>query len=121
MDENSRRQLISYIALSAPATRRAASGDEAFLRPEFGFTPKWYRQAVGVDFGERWHTDPAYRRQSIILMGRELKRRFGSLRIGGVQDPEEPLDLLTGTFGASFGRAFSTTLTGCGARTYSWT
>lgn len=32
------KQLISYIALSAPATRRPADGDEPFLRPEIGFT-----------------------------------------------------------------------------------
>ena len=55
-------ELVSYIALSAPATRRPGTGDEPFLRPEFGFTPKWYRDAVGVDFGERWHLDPEYRR-----------------------------------------------------------
>jgi len=54
-------QLVSYIALAAPATRRPTRGDEPFLRPEIGFTPNWYRQAVGIDFGERWHTDFAYR------------------------------------------------------------
>jgi len=93
------KQLISYIAPSAPARRRPASGDEPFLRPEIGFTPKWYREALGIDFGERWHTEPAYRRDTIISMGRELKRRFGDSNIGWVQNPDEPADLLTGTFG----------------------
>jgi hypothetical protein len=57
--------LISYIAPGAPATRRPAAGGEARLRPEIGFTPLWYRTALGIDFGERWHTDPAYRRDTV--------------------------------------------------------
>ncbi len=93
-------QLISYIAPGAPATRRPAVGDEAFLRPEIGFTPKWYREALGIDFGERWHTDPECRRDAMVRMGRELQRRFRGTGIGWVDDPEEPADLLTGTFGA---------------------
>lgn len=96
------RQLISYIALSAPATRRPARGDEPYLRPEIGFTPKWYRDATGVDFGQGWHADPAYRRDAIVTMAREVRRRFGSIPVGPLQDPEQPADLLTGTFGASF-------------------
>lgn len=93
------KQLISYIPPSAPATRRPATGDEPFLRPEIGFGPKWYRDHLEIDFGPRWHTDPAYRRDTIISMGRELKRRFGPGNIGWVQNPEQPMDLLTGTFG----------------------
>ncbi|MCK4294423.1 MAG: hypothetical protein KAY65_14590 [Planctomycetes bacterium] len=93
-------QLISYIAPGAPATRRPATGAEPFLRPEIGFTPQWYREAIGIDFGERWHTNPPYRRQTIIAMRDELKRRFGDSAIGGIDRPGEPLDVLTGTFGA---------------------
>ena len=65
-------QLISYIAPAAPATRRPATGAEPFLRPEIGFTPRWYRDAAGCDFGERWHNDPACRRDAVVRMGREL-------------------------------------------------
>jgi len=93
-------QLISYIAPAAPATRRPATGNEPFLRPEIGFTPKWFHDAQGLDFGERWHTDPAYRKQSIIAMRAELKQRFPHSAIGGINQPDLPLDLLTGTFGA---------------------
>ena len=75
-------QLISYIAPGAPATRRPAEGDEAFLRPEIGFTPKWYREALGIDFGERWHGDPAYRRETVLAMRDHLGRRFGGT-LGG--------------------------------------
>lgn len=95
-------ELVSYIALSAPATRRPGSREEAFLRPEFGFTPKWYRDAVGVDFGARWHLDPGYRRDALVTMAREVRRRFPALPIGQVEDPEAPTDLLTGVHGASF-------------------
>jgi len=94
-------QLVSYIAHAAPATRRPATGNEPFLRPEIGFTPRWYNDAVGVTFDARWHADPAYRRDSIIAMDRETKRRFGKRGdIGILQDSDQPLDLLTGTYGA---------------------
>jgi len=92
--------LISYIAPSAPATRRPARGDEAFLRPEIGFTPSWYREALGIDFGQGWHGDVAFRRGAVLAMRDELRRRFPGRGIGGCEE-EGPLDLLTGVFGAT--------------------
>ncbi len=68
-------QLLSYIALSAPANRRPARGDEPFLRPEIGFTPMWFRDALGIDFGEQWHTDPQHRRDTLVAMAREVATR----------------------------------------------
>ncbi|MBV5313159.1 MAG: hypothetical protein JZU47_07665, partial [Prolixibacteraceae bacterium] len=73
---NTTKQLISYIAPGAPATRRPASGPLPFLRPEIGFTPKWYRSALGIDFGEKWHTNPEYRRETRLQMYAELENRF---------------------------------------------
>mgnify|MGYP001551815671 CR=1 FL=1 len=67
-------QLISYIAPSAPATRRPATGSEPFVRPEIGFTPAWYRQHLDLDFGERWHTDVDYRRETVIAMRADFER-----------------------------------------------
>jgi len=93
------RQLISYIAPAAPATRRPATGEEPFFRPEIGFTPNWYRAATGIDFGQKWHCEPAYRRQMLPVMLNEIKRRFGGTSIGGIDNPEKPTDLLTGTYG----------------------
>jgi hypothetical protein len=93
-------ELISYIAPGAPATRRPAGGGEPFLRPEIGFTPAWYRQHLPIDFGERFHRDPDYRRQCIVRMREELRRRFPGTPIGGIGKAARPLDLLTGTFGA---------------------
>ncbi|NQT50954.1 hypothetical protein HQ576_02825 [bacterium] len=94
-------QLISYIAPGAPATRRLASGPLPFLRPELGFTPRWYHEALGIDFGERWHTDPARRSLALIAMRRELARRFGAELFAWAHEPlNAPADLLTGAFGA---------------------
>lgn len=95
------KQLVSYIAHAAPATRRPARSDEPFLRPEIGFTPKWFHEALGIEFGETWHTDPEFRRDSIVAMATETTKRFGQAgQIGIMQEPDQPLDLLTGTFGA---------------------
>jgi len=94
-----KKQLISYIAPAAPATRRPASGHLPFLRPEIGFTPKWYRTALGIDFGEKWHSDPVYRRQSRIEMYNELNIRFPFTPIGRMDG--DSIDILTGTYGAS--------------------
>lgn len=91
--------LISYIAPSAPATRCPATGGEAFFRPEIGFTPAWYRCALGIDFGERWHNDVDYRRETVVAMRAELRRRFPGSAVGGTGRPDAPLDLLTGVYG----------------------
>ena len=93
-------QLSSYIAPAAPATRRLSTGNEAFLRPEIGFTPNWYHLQLGIDFGKRWHTEPEYRRDTILVMKNELKRRFPESEIGELRQTDSALDILTGTFGA---------------------
>jgi len=93
---------ISYIAPAAPARRRAAEGNEPFIRPEIGFTPKWFREPLGIDFGEKWHTDPKYRRETVIAMREELRKRFPGTKIGCIDKPDKPLDLLTGVYGGDF-------------------
>jgi hypothetical protein len=92
-------QLISYIPPAAPARRRRADGNEPFVRPEVGFTPRWFRERLQIDFGRRWHDDPAYRRETVIAMRDELRRPFPGTRIGGIDRPDKPLDLLTGVYG----------------------
>ncbi len=93
-------QLVSYIAPGAPATRRPATGDEPFLRPEIGFTPAWYRQHLDIDFAEKYHADPSYRRESVTAMRDLLRRRFPSASIGRLGNSGRPLDMLTGVYGA---------------------
>ncbi len=62
--------------------------------------PTWFRQTLDFDFGERWHTDPAYRYDTIAAMSKETRRRFGGRSdIGIMQDPDDPADILTGTYG----------------------
>jgi len=75
-------QLRSYIAPGAPATRTPCDGTEPAMRVEFGFTPRWYRQHVAVDFSERWHVDPAYRAETVERMRAVLADRFPGLCIG---------------------------------------
>ena len=52
LNSEKQKQLISYIAPRASATRQPATGNEAFLRPEIGFTAKWYHDVLGIDFGD---------------------------------------------------------------------
>jgi hypothetical protein len=69
------------------------------LRVEFGFTPRWYHKHLGVDFSERWHADPLYRRETVVSMRRELNRRFPVLNLGG-DDPAGAPATLDGVHGA---------------------
>lgn len=94
-------QLISYISPAGPATRRPGDGNEPFLRPEIGFTPKWYHHHLHIDFDEPWHTDPKFRRETIMRMREELRHRFPNTKIGRIDQPDSPADLLTGVYGAS--------------------
>jgi hypothetical protein len=41
-----------------------------------GFTPRWYRDRLGVDFSEAWHLDPGYRRDSLVAMRSLLHEEF---------------------------------------------
>ena len=100
MPNSAGRQLVSYIAPAAPATRRPANGREPFLRPEVGFTPAWYRQHLEIDFGRQWHNDPALRRDSVLQMHQLLDQRFPGMWIGRTAKDDDPPDLLTGAFGA---------------------
>ncbi|MDB4583815.1 hypothetical protein N9164_11730 [Draconibacterium sp.] len=93
-------QLISYIALGAPATRRPASDILPWLRPEIGFTPNWYYKNRGIDFGKEWHNNPEIRKQSILNMRDEVDSRFPGNKIGKIDDDNGAMDLLTGLYGA---------------------
>jgi hypothetical protein len=91
-------QLRYYIAPGAPPTREQADGSEPFLRAEVGFTPQWYHHYCGLDFGERWHSDPDLRMKGWERMSAELRRRFPGHNIGDSESGDAP-DLLTGIYG----------------------
>ena len=87
------RQLRSYIAPGAPATRTPCDGSEPALRIEFGFTPRWYHERLGIDFSERWHLDPLYRGETVTAMRRELARRFPGICFSSAGAHEIPATL----------------------------
>jgi hypothetical protein len=94
-------QLRSFIAPACPATRAPCDGSESAMRVEFGFTPRWYHERLGIDFGERWHLDPLYRRETDVAMRKELNRCFPELQPGG-PDPDDVPASLNGVHGGAF-------------------
>ena len=69
-------QLISYIALGAPATRRPASGDLPWLRPEIGFTPNWYHKALNIDFEVGELSSEETRRAECLVIEKHNNREW---------------------------------------------
>jgi hypothetical protein len=72
-------QLRNHIPLGAPATREPATGDEPYIRVSLGFTPLWFHDRLGVDFGERWHLDPEYRYRTLVKMKEHLHQAFSTV------------------------------------------
>jgi hypothetical protein len=68
--------LRNHIPLGAPATREPVDGTEGFLRVSLGFTPRWYRTRLGIDFSEAWHADPVCRAESLLAIKRCLHECF---------------------------------------------
>lgn len=92
------RQLRSCIAIAAPARREAADGTESPLRVVLGFEPKWFHARCGIDFGERWHKDPEYRRNTLLTMRAELRRSFpGTSQWSG--DEARDVNTIAGCYG----------------------
>ena len=76
---NTSNTLRYYIPIAGPGTREPCRGDESGFRLCLGFTPKWYRERLGIDFSELWHHDPEYRYNSILSMKRYLSESFPSV------------------------------------------
>lgn len=93
--------LRSYIAPGAPATRHPCNGTESVLRIEFGFTPRWYRQHLDIDFSRCWHEDVLYRAACVEKMRLELRKHFPGIPIGGDFEMMPPANL-DGVYGALF-------------------
>jgi hypothetical protein len=49
------------------------------MRVSLGFTPKWYRDRLGIDFGEAWHADATYRYEQSVRMRELLTDLFPSV------------------------------------------
>ena len=55
------------------------------------FHPKWWNVRHGIDFGEKFFLDPAYRIEQDMKMRRALWERFGDLGIGEESPQPEPI------------------------------
>jgi hypothetical protein len=92
-------QLRNHIPISAPARREAADGTESDMRVSLGFEPAWFHRRCGVDFGERWHTDPYYRHDTLARMKKELCSAFPTVAYWSM-DYKDDLWTLSGCYGA---------------------
>ncbi len=92
-------QLRNHIPMGGPARREPVAGDETDMRVSLGFEPAWFCRRCGVDFSERWHTDPVYRYESLSTMKGELVKAFPAI---AYWDPDNTEDLatLSGCYGA---------------------
>ena len=70
---------------SALVWNRLADGDPD-LKIHVSFSPDWFTRRMGLDYGERWHRDPFYRRSSFVAMARALNAEYPELLLGG--DPD---------------------------------
>lgn len=85
-------KLRNHIPISGPGRREPVDGTESAMRVSLGFEPAWFRQRCGVDFSERWHTDPLYRYETLKQMKAELVRAFPTVTYW---DPARTDDLAT--------------------------
>lgn len=92
-------QLRNHIPISGPARREPADGTETPLRVSLGFEPAWYHQRCGVDFSERWHTDPVYRHETLVTMKAELVRTFPDVPYWDTKRTDDTWTL-SGVYGA---------------------
>ena len=92
-------QLRNHIPVAAPARREPADGTESPLRVSLGFTPQWFHQRCGVDFSRRWHTDPRYRHETLLVMKQELSRAFPQVPHWRPDAPDDTWTL-SGAYGA---------------------
>lgn len=92
-------QLRNHIPIAGPARREAADGSESAMRVSLGFEPAWFHQRCGVDFSQRWHTDPYYRFETLKQMKAELARAFQDVSYWDLERTED-LATISGCYGA---------------------
>ena len=78
MERNDMKEyrLRNHIPIGGPATREPYLGDEPHLRISLGFTPDWYHRRLGIDFSQKWHTDPLVRYEALLKMKKYLNKTF---------------------------------------------
>ncbi len=66
-----------------------------------GFEPAWFHRRCGVDFSERWHTDPIYRHDTLVAMKAELHRAFPTVEYWDVNRADDAWTI-SGAYGSYF-------------------
>jgi hypothetical protein len=71
---------------SALVWNRRPPADGVEPKIHVSFSPDWFTRRMGLDYGQRWHTDPLYRRESFVAMARAMNSEFPGLRLGGAPE-----------------------------------
>ena len=72
-------RLRNHIPIAGSGNREPYTGNENPFRVSLGFTPKWFRDRLGIDFSEKWHQDPVYRYETLVTMKLYLSQIFPSI------------------------------------------
>jgi len=78
-------RLYPYIPFASSLVWNRGSARHA-TKVHLSFSPDWFCRRMDLDYGERWHRDPVYRRESFVAMARVLNAEFPELCLGG--EPE---------------------------------
>ncbi len=81
------KPIFPYIPFACALVWNRSQADESPVKVHASFTPDWFAARMNLDMGERWHTDPVFRRESFVAMARALNNEFPWLGLGG--DPQE--------------------------------
>ncbi len=102
------RQLRNHIPISGPARREPVDGTESPMRVSLGFEPAWFYQRCRAEFGERWHTDPIHRHETLVAVKTELHRAFPTVEYWDVNRADD-----TWTISGVYGSYFIAQVFGC--------
>jgi hypothetical protein len=75
--------IYPYIPFASSLVWNRAQADPSPVKVHPSFSPDWFASRMGLDLGERWHTDPILRRKSFVAMAEALNVEFPDLRLGG--------------------------------------
>ena len=101
MKSGTNKQLRGYIPPSAPLNWEPVTGNEPGLRVGVSFTVNWFYERIGVDYTERYHTDPEYRYENLKKMKKHLEKSFPGIAYFREHDESE-FATLSGIFGVCF-------------------
>jgi hypothetical protein len=114
---NKDNQLRGYIPISAPLNWEPCTGSEKRIRPVIGFTTNWYNKRLGIDFGEKFHSDPYVRFEALFRMKRYLQDTFPKIEYFFEHD--NPFEQECGTISGVYGVCFFAMVYGMEATYYS--